>query len=198
MKHLLFPFLPMLFCITIACAQNDKHLRGNLAGTEAGFDLFHSSIAAGIGYERMIAQGNKTALGIKGKHFFRHKNDNIKRNHDDTRPIYASQSLLMLKGYLYLDQSEKPYGIFLYTGAGAMYTKREMKQDGTTLDLSGFSPGLDAGLGANLPLNKKTFMQLCLSLTTFFDSKKNDNSLFLNWSRTNALFMPGISASVGF
>jgi hypothetical protein len=100
----------------------------------------------------------------------------------------------MLKGYLYLDGNQKPYGVFLHAGAGAMYTKREMKYDGSTLDLSGFSTGFDTGLGGNIPLNQKTFMQINLSLSVYL----NNNSSWENWDKTNSLVMPGLSVLFGF
>jgi hypothetical protein len=100
----------------------------------------------------------------------------------------------MLKGYLYLDGNQKPYGVFLHAGAGAMYTKREMKYDGSTLDLSGFSPGFDTGLGGNIPLNQKTFMQINLSLSVYL----KNNSSWENWDKTNSLVMPGLSVLFGF
>jgi hemolysin activation/secretion protein len=198
MKHYLIFSLLLILSITTVSAQVDKRLPRNITGAEAGFDLLHLSYAAGISYERMLTQGNKAALGIKGKYFFRHKNDNIKKEITDTRPIHASQLQLMLKGYLYLDGNERPYGVFLHAGAGAMYTKREMKYDGNTLDLSGFSPGFDFGLGGNIPLNQKTFMQINLSLSVFSGSENSYNSSVLNWDRTNGLIMPGVNLSIGF
>jgi hypothetical protein len=111
--HNTFTLLLAVFLLTDSYSQQSYHrLPSNFTGAEAGFDLLHFSFAVGIGYERMISQGNKAALGMKGKYFFRHKNDTIKRQQNDTRPIYASQLQLMLKGYLYLDKQDKPYGVF--------------------------------------------------------------------------------------
>ena len=181
-KYTLTIFL-MLLCIrkSALCQQPPK----NFPGIYGALVFNQFSGAGGIEYERYVVTRQKFILGVRGGYLFKYKPGNVNIIYGAKDYITTTNWQFWADGYWFTSSEKQTSGFFINAGLGTTYTHREEKLNlpppaPAFITSKGVSPGIEAGIGMQMPSGKKNAFKLALTGSLFIPSSKNQSFVPLN------------------